>query len=98
MNELTKEPSSQKNEVCAFMSVDEVLQRIGISKTTLQDWCQLGYFPSPVRLGLMRSTGRPSRVGFLRAEVEAWVCEKAAQSRVSYCAQRVAPKSQAQSA
>ncbi|MNJ40006.1 Prophage CP4-57 regulatory protein (AlpA) [compost metagenome] len=98
MNELTSEPTPQTNEVCAFMSVDEVLLRIGVSKTTLQDWCQLGYFPSPVQLGLMRSNGRPSKVGYIRAEVEAWVCEKAAQSRVSYRAQRVAPKSQAQPA
>lgn len=68
---------------CVFMSENEILQLIGIGRTALRDWCSLGYFPSPVHLGVMRSTGRPAKVAWVRAEVEQWV-ESRKGDRITY--------------
>jgi prophage regulatory protein len=45
---------------------DAVCARIGISGTTLYRWTRDNLFPKPIRLGA-------NTVGWLEADVEAWI-------------------------
>lgn len=49
-----------------FISMDEVLDRIGFSKSHLYRRIAEGSFPQPVPLG-------PQKIGFLEREVEDWI-------------------------
>ncbi|WP_152606268.1 helix-turn-helix transcriptional regulator [Pseudomonas plecoglossicida] len=65
------------------MFESEILQLIGVGRTALRDWCSLGYFPPPVQLGVMRSSGRPAKVAWVREEVEQWI-ESRKGDRITY--------------
>ena len=52
-----------------FISVAEVLDRIGFSRTHLYRKINAGTFPKPVPLG-------PKKVGFLESEVANWMEER----------------------
>jgi predicted DNA-binding transcriptional regulator AlpA len=49
---------------CAtYISMDELLKRVPISRATAYRWIKLGLLPEPVKLG-------PSRIGFIESEFE----------------------------
>jgi len=52
-----------------FISVAEVLDRIGFSRTHLYRKINAGSFPKPVPLG-------PKKVGFLESEIVEWMEER----------------------
>jgi predicted DNA-binding transcriptional regulator AlpA len=63
-----------------FYTVDDVCRMFNIGRTTIMDrWSnpkskQFNGFPTPVRLGISRPGERyRGRVGFRKAEVDAWV-------------------------
>lgn len=55
-----------------FMSSSDVKRLIGISQATLYKWIGDGYFPKSVQLGA-------SRVGWIPAEVRAWMAARIAE-------------------
>lgn len=52
-----------------FISLDEVLDLIGFSKTHLYRLINAGDFPRPVPLGV-------HKIGFLQSEVEEWMANR----------------------
>ena len=54
-----------------------VLQRSGLRKTSVYAAVKRGAFPAPIRIG-------DRAVGWLASEVEAWLRERAAASRVRH--------------
>lgn len=52
-----------------FISMNEVLDRICLSKTHLYRKINAGQFPRPVPLG-------PQKVAFLESEIEAWMAAR----------------------
>jgi prophage regulatory protein len=54
----------------------KVLQRIGVSRSTLYLWIASGSFPAPISLG-----GRA--VGWLDSEIDAWLADRVAERRVA---------------
>lgn len=53
----------------AVWRLREVLQRVGVSRSTLYRYVHVEGFPPPVRLG-------PNRVGWRVEEVEAWLASR----------------------
>ncbi len=62
------------NPPTRFLRLPEVMERTGLSRSTIYVRVAAGSFPRPVALG-----GRA--VGWIEAEVEAWVAERIAESR-----------------
>ena len=54
-----------------LLRLQDVLQRIAVSRTTLYRWVRLGQFPRPRSL-----TPTGSTVAWLATEVEAWITSK----------------------
>ncbi|MGN4956752.1 helix-turn-helix transcriptional regulator [Aeromonas sp. 23P] len=54
-----------------FIRVREVIQKTGLSKSTIYDMMAQGHFPNTIPLG-----GRA--VAFIEAEVDAWMAERIA--------------------
>ena len=54
-----------------FESVKQVVDRTGLSKTTLYDRMKAGSFPKSIPLG-------PQKVAFLQSEVDAWIAAQVA--------------------
>ena len=52
-----------------FLRRSEVAECLHISETTLWRWVKAGIFPKPLRIG-------PNTVGFLDADVRAWLDAK----------------------
>ncbi len=59
-----------------FLSLPEVAQWAGVSKSTVLRYTEAGTFPPKVRLG-------PGRVAWSRHELENWAQERATTSGVS---------------
>lgn len=57
------------------LRVPEVLAQIGLSRSTLYQRLAEGSFPRPVRLGGRRA------IGFLQADVDAWISAQVQASR-----------------
>lgn len=57
----------------SLLRLKVVLQRIGVSRTTLYRWIHTGHFPRPRSL-----TPSGSTVAWLAGEVEAWITSKPA--------------------
>lgn len=65
MNVQTETPSSP-----TIIRLPEVLRRIGLSRPSVYRMMKAGTFPQQVKLGA-------AAVGWLRAEVERWISDKA---------------------
>lgn len=52
----------------------QVEMRTGLSRSTIYQRVTLGTFPSPIRLG-------PKAVGWIEAEIEAWIAKCLAETR-----------------
>lgn len=48
-----------------LMRLAEVRARVGISRTTVYRWIQVGKFPKPVKLGILDA--------WLESEIETWI-------------------------
>ena len=72
---MTENPMEQRtNPPTRFLRLPEVLERTGLSRSTIYVRLAAGRFPRPVALG-----GRA--VGWIEAEVDEWVRERIAESR-----------------
>ena len=72
MTENTME--QRTNPPTRFLRLPEVMERTGLSRSTIYVRLAEGRFPRPVALG-----GRA--VGWIEAEIEEWVAERIAESR-----------------
>lgn len=57
---------------CRYLRIDQVLDRIPVSRATIFRWCAAGRFPKQVRLG-------PRCSAWLRREVDEWEVARAAE-------------------
>ena len=72
---MTDNPNEHRtNPPTRFLRLPEVLERTGLSRSTIYVRLAAGRFPRPVALG-----GRA--VGWIEAEVDEWVRERIAESR-----------------
>jgi prophage regulatory protein len=72
---MTENPRDQRTKTpIRFLRLPEVLERTGLSRSTIYVRLAEGRFPRPVRLG-----GRA--VGWIEAEIGEWVAERIAESR-----------------
>ena len=53
----------------AFMTLKQVLEVIPLSKTSINEMCKRGEFPTKVKLG-------DRAVVFVRAEIDEWIAQK----------------------
>ena len=65
----------------ALLCEKQVCSIIGMSRHGLRSKVVAGEFPKPVMVGVMRSSGRPSRIAWLQSEVLEWVRQLAEQPR-----------------
>jgi prophage regulatory protein len=49
-----------------FLSMKQVLERVGLSRTTLYERMDAGTFPQSIALG-------PKRIAFVESQVDAWM-------------------------
>ena len=72
---MTENPMDQRtNPPIRFLRLPEVLERTGLSRSTIYVRLAEGRFPQPVRLG-------DRAVGWIEAEIDEWVRERIAESR-----------------
>ncbi len=72
---MTENPNSERtNPPIRFLRLPDVLERTGLSRSTIYVRLAEGRFPRPVALG-----GRA--VGWIEAEVDEWVRDRIAESR-----------------
>ncbi len=72
---MTENPNEQTTiPPTRFLRLPEVMERTGLSRSTIYVRVAAGRFPQPVALG-----GRA--VGWIEAEVDEWVAERIAESR-----------------
>ena len=72
---MAENPRNERaNPPIRFLRLPEVMARTGLSRSTIYVRVAAGAFPRPVALG-----GRA--VGWIEAEVDAWVRERIAESR-----------------
>ncbi len=72
---MTKNPRIERtNPPTRFLRLPEVMERTGLSRSTIYVRLAEGRFPRPVALG-----GRA--VGWIEAEIDEWVRERIAESR-----------------
>ncbi len=72
---MTGNPNEQRTKPpTRFLRLPEVMERTGLSRSTIYVRVAAGRFPRPVALG-----GRA--VGWIEAEVDEWVRERIAESR-----------------
>ena len=74
MTENPKEPKT--NPPARFLRLREVLERTGLSRSTIYVRLEQGRFPRPVSLG-------DRAVRWVEAEVDEWIAERIAESRVA---------------
>ena len=51
------------------LRLDEVVARVGLSKSTLWRYIKEGYFPKPIKLG-------PRATGWIEQEIEDWISSR----------------------
>ena len=71
---MTDPRNERTNPPTRFLRLPEVMERTGLSRSTISVRLAAGRFPRPVALG-----GRA--VGWIEAEIEEWVAERIAESR-----------------
>ena len=52
------------------MRVPAVLDRLGVSRTTLYRWMEDGHFPKPIRLG-------PNTIAWRASDLDQWLDDRA---------------------
>lgn len=52
-----------------ILSVDDIRQRFGISRTSIDRWEKAGIFPKRVRLGV-------KKIGWYKEQIEEWLNKK----------------------
>ena len=73
---MTENPRSERtNPPTRFLRLPEVMERTGLSRSTIYVRLAAGCFPRPVALG-------SRAVGWIEVEVEEWVAERIAESRL----------------
>jgi len=60
------------NEHLNILRKKEIIQKLGITRSTLYRWIADNIFPKPVQLG-------PRSVGWIEAEIDKWLLEKSAE-------------------
>jgi prophage regulatory protein len=69
---------SQKDQKCSvaapqqddrFLKIDDVMARLGVSRSTIWRLTQSGDFPRPVAIS-------PGRKGWLKSQVDAWIASR----------------------
>ena len=74
---MTENPMEPKtNPPTRFLRLGEVLERTGLSRSTIYVRLDQGRFPRPVSLG-------SRAVRWVEAEVDEWIAERIAESRVA---------------
>ena len=75
---MTENPNEQKttNPPARFLRIREVVERTGLSRSTIYARLGQGGFPRPVSLG-----GRTVR--WIEAELDEWIAERIAESRAA---------------
>jgi prophage regulatory protein len=66
MSQFLQRPSPARPKI---LNVNELRAEIGLSQRTVWEMVSAGHFPRPIRIG-------PRRVGWLAAEVDAWLAER----------------------
>lgn len=61
--------STKQTTVGTMITVDEAAEEVSVHRSTLLRWAKQGLAPQPVVLG-------PQRIGFVRAEIVAWLRER----------------------
>lgn len=72
-----KLPQLDRQAATVILPEKEVNRRTDLGRTTLREMIARREFPAPIELGLPRKDGRPTRIGWIEAEVEAWLQERA---------------------
>ena len=60
------------NQLPKYLSVGDICELVGKSRTTIWRWVKSGHFPAKRQLG-------PNSVGFLASEIESWLVSRPAQ-------------------
>lgn len=71
---MMENPEQQTGHPTRFLRMSEVQARTGLSRSTIRRWVDRGLFPAPISLG-------ERVVGWIEAEIEAWMRERIAQTR-----------------
>ncbi|WP_420448614.1 helix-turn-helix transcriptional regulator [Candidatus Palauibacter sp.] len=68
-------PSKRRtDESIRFIRASEIAARLGVARSTIYGWVEVGRFPPPIHLG-------PRVVGWIRSEFDAWVHNRIAETR-----------------
>ena len=61
---------NRKNQTRHILGIDEVVEMVRLSPSTIFRQIAAGTFPCPIRLS-------PNRIGWLKSEIEAWIAARA---------------------
>jgi len=65
----TATPDSPETSEEHLLGIQQVLQRVPVSRSTIYDWIARGLFPAPFKIG-------PRRVAWTPRMVSEWIAEK----------------------
>jgi prophage regulatory protein len=65
-----------------LLPLPAVIDRTGLSRSTIYNRIKQRAFPAPISLGGSRG-GHPCRVAFVEEEIEGWITERIAESRAA---------------
>lgn len=83
MQPRTKPQQNIESDV-AILSPNSTCAFLGVCRTKLEEMARTDpEFPKAVLIGVMRSSGRPSRIGWLKSELEDYA-RKLAKTRIHY--------------
>ena len=71
---MTENPEQQKGPPIRLLRISQVQDRTGLSRSTIRRWVARGLFPQPIKLG-------ENVVGWIEAEIDAWIRERIADTR-----------------
>ena len=71
---MTENPEQQNGPPIRLLRMSEVQDRTGLSRSTIRRWVARGLFPQPIKLG-------ENVVGWIEAEIDAWIRERIAETR-----------------
>ena len=71
---MTENPEQQNGSPVRLLRMSQVQNRTGLSRSTIRRWVARGLFPQPIKLG-------ENVVGWIEAEIDAWIRERIADTR-----------------
>lgn len=71
---MTENPEQQNGSPVRLLRMSQVQDRTGLSRSTIRRWVARGLFPQPIKLG-------ENVVGWIEAEIDAWIRERIADTR-----------------